>query len=358
MYINNGILLILAVSVLLTFVATPFVKVIARRIGAVDVPRDDRRMHRRPIPRLGGLAMFYGFVVSVLVFIQIEPQLIGILIGSVIMVTMGIFDDRKPLPAKLKFPLQIVAACIPVICGLSIKFLTLPIIGRINIATPFSQIISVLWIVGITNAVNLIDGLDGLAAGVSSIASLSILFISVIMGNMEAALISAALVGCCLGFLPFNTNPAKMFMGDTGSNFLGFVLGCITILGAFKSYALIAFVIPFFVLALPIFDTAFAILRRMYNHKPIMEADRGHMHHRLIDIGFNQKQTVIILYSASMLLGLSAIVIAARGPLKGALFIIAILPVAVQALSFMYKRGQELREEEQKMREEENNKQD
>ncbi len=347
MLANNNIWFILAASLILTFISTPFVKMLARLIGAVDIPKDGRRMHKRPIPRMGGLAMFYGFVVSVLVFITLEPQLIGILIGTLIIVVLGIIDDRNALSAKPKFLIQILSACIPVLCGLSIKFITLPFFGRIDIPAPYSQIISVIWIVSITNSVNLIDGLDGLAAGISSIASLSMLFISIIMGNMETALISAALVGCCLGFLPFNSNPATIFMGDTGSTFLGFVLGCITILGAFKSYAIIAFVIPFMVLALPIFDTSFAIIRRIIKHKPIMSADRGHLHHRLIDIGFNQKQTVMILYSASALLGLSAIVITARGAIKGLLLIASIIPLVIGAIAFINKKEHEFKGEEE-----------
>ncbi len=345
MITNTNLLFILASSIILTFVATPFAKIIARKIGAVDVPKDGRRMHKKPIPRMGGLAMFYGFVVSILVFITLEPQLVGILAGTLLIVIMGIMDDRKALSAKPKFLVQLAAACIPVICGLSIKFINLPFIGMINIPSPYSQIISVLWIVAITNAVNLIDGLDGLAAGVSLIASASILFISIIMGNVEVALIAAALVGCCIGFLPFNSNPATIFMGDTGATFLGFVLGCITIQGAFKSYALIAFVIPFMILALPIFDTVFAIIRRILKHKPIMSADRGHLHHRLIDMGFNQKQTVVILYSASALLGLTAVVIAARGIIRGLVFAAAIIPVAIGAMMFVYSKEHEIKEE-------------
>ena len=352
MFVNNNIMLILAVSLILTFVSTPFAKMIAEKVGAIDVPKDGRRMHKKPVPRMGGLAMFYGFLVSVLVFIPIEPQMLGMLAGSLIIVALGVIDDRKALSAKPKFIVQILSACIPVLCGLSIKFITLPFIGRINIASPYSQIISVFWIVAITNAMNLIDGLDGLAAGVASIASLSILFISIIMGNFEAAMISAALVGCCVGFLPFNSNPAKIFMGDTGATFLGYMLGCISIQGAFKSYALISFVIPVIALGLPIFDTAFAIIRRIMKHKPIMSADRGHLHHRLIDIGFNQKQTVIILYSASTLLGLSAVVMAARGLLKGLLLIAAIIPVAVGAVAFINIREHEIHEAKE---EEENN---
>lgn len=340
------IMFILAVSFLLTFITTPIVKVMAIRLGVVDIPKDDRRMHKRTIPRMGGLAMFYGFIVSVIVFIKLDPKLIGILLGTVIIVAMGIIDDKFTLKARIKFPIQIIAAIVPVLFGLSIRFIKLPLIGPIVIASPWSEILTVLWIVAITNAVNLIDGLDGLAAGISSIASISILFISLIMGNFESAFIATALVGCCLGFLPFNMNPAKIFMGDTGANFLGFILATLSVMGAFKSYAVISFVFPFLVLGLPIFDTLFAIIRRILKHKPIMSADRGHLHHRLIDMGFNQKQTVTILYSASCILGLSATVMAARGMVKGLILIAALSPVVVFVVWFTVKRKHEFKDKE------------
>lgn len=340
------IMFIFAVSFLLTFITTPIVKLIAIRCGVVDEPKDDRRMHKRTIPRMGGLAMFYGFIVSVIVFIKLDPKLIGMLLGAVVIVIMGVIDDKYALKARIKFPVQIVAAIIPVLFGLTINYIKLPFFGTLVIPAPWSQIVTVLWIVAITNAVNLIDGLDGLAAGISSIASISILFISLIMESFESAFIATALVGCCLGFLPFNMNPAKIFMGDTGATFLGFILATLSVMGAFKSYAVISFVFPFLVLGLPIFDTLFAIIRRILKHKPIMSADRGHLHHRLIDMGFNQKQTVSILYSASCILGLSATVMAAQGMLKGLILIVSLIPVVIFAVWFAVTRKHEFKEKE------------
>ncbi len=340
------IMFIFAVSFLLTFVTTPIVKLIAIRCGVVDIPKDDRRMHKRTIPRMGGLAMFYGFIVSVIVFIKLEPKLIGMLLGAVSIVIMGIIDDKFTLKACIKFPWQIVSAIIPVLFGLTINYVTLPFFGPIVIPAPWSYVATVLWIVAITNAVNLIDGLDGLAAGISSIASISILFISLIMGGFESAFIATALVGCCLGFLPFNMNPAKIFMGDTGANFLGFILATLSVMGAFKSYAVISFVFPFLVLGLPIFDTLFAIIRRVLKHKPIMSADRGHLHHRLIDMGFNQKQTVSILYSVSCILGLSATVMAAQGMIKGLILIISLVPIVIFIVWFAVKRKNDFKNKE------------
>lgn len=322
----RGILLTLAVSFLVTFIAVPIVKMIAEKIGAVDIPKDERRMHKKPIPRLGGLAMIYGFFVSILCFTGITTEIRGILIGALILGGLGVIDDIHPLSAKLKFCVQIIAAVIPVLSGVTISFFSVPRFisasGMMHLNPIVGAVISVFWIVAITNAVNLIDGLDGLAAGVSSIASMSILFIAIINGNSVIAILAAALVGSCVGFLPFNVNPAKIFMGDTGSTFLGYMLATMSIYGLFKGYALITFVAPFLILGLPIFDTAFAIIRRLIHHRPVMEADRGHLHHRLIDMGFSQKQTVAILYSITSLLGLSAIIMSTSGTLVQGIFLI------------------------------------
>lgn len=344
------ILLTLAVSFLVTFIAVPIVKMIAEKIGAVDVPKDGRRMHKKPIPRLGGLAMIYGFFVSILCFTNdLTPEIRGIMIGCLILGGLGVIDDIHPLSAKLKLAVQIVAAIIPVLSGVTIAFFSVPKFinpsGMLHLNPIVGAVISVFWIIAITNAVNLIDGLDGLAAGVSSIASMSILFIAVINGNSLIAVLAAALVGSCVGFLPFNVNPAKIFMGDTGSTFLGYILATMSIYGLFKGYALITFVAPFLILGLPIFDTAFAIIRRIIHHRPVMEADRGHLHHRLIDMGFSQKQTVAILYSITSLLGLSAIIMSTSGTMIQGIFLI--LSVALfLGVGFYFSRKPNAKQEE------------
>lgn len=335
MSLNSNVLFILVVSFMLSFMSTPIVKFLAEKFGVVDIPKDNRRMHKKTMPLMGGLAMFYGFVVSLAVFVPITRKLIGLFVGALIIVIVGIIDDKKNLNPLLKLVFQIVAALVAVYFGYSINFFTNPF-SENNIpfflSTPYAQIISVIWIVGITNAVNFIDGLDGLAAGVSSIASLSILFISIIMENSAVTPIAAALAGCCIGFLPFNSNPAKIFMGDTGSMFLGYVLAVTSIQGAFKGVTLVSFALPMMVLGLPLFDTFFAILRRIIRRKPIMTADRGHLHHRLIDMGFNQKQAVAIMYSISSLLGIGAVVMAARGMLQGIILILSVIPILAIAL--------------------------
>lgn len=317
----------LLVAAIVALITTPVVKSLAVRFGAIDVPKDGRRMHNHPIPRMGGLAIFISFILSILLFLPLTQQLRGMLIGAIIIVVLGIFDDKYALPAKPKFLIQIVAALIAVQMGNRIF-----IISNINIFSdaPYwdlgwlSYPLSILWIVGITNAVNLIDGLDGLACGVSTISSMTLLVIALVVLEPDIAILTAALAGACLGFLPYNMNPAKIFMGDTGSTFLGFVLAVVSIQGLFKFYTIISFAAPFLMLGLPIFDTCFAILRRVAKGQSPMTPDRGHIHHRLIDMGFSQKQAVATLYVVSTILGLSAVVLTTIGVVRAMLFLLAL----------------------------------
>jgi len=317
----------LLAAALVALISTPVVKSLAFRMGAVDVPKDNRRMHDHPIPRMGGMAIFLGFLLSVLIFVPLDKQLRGMLLGSVIIVILGVFDDIYALPAKPKFLVQIVAALVAVLAGNRIF-----ILSNINIfsSEPYWELgwlsipISVFWIVGITNAVNLIDGLDGLACGVSTISSMTLLVIALIVSEPQVAILMAALAGACIGFLPYNLNPAKIFMGDTGSTFLGFILASVSIQGLFKFHMIISFAVPFLMLGLPIFDTSFAIIRRLAKGQSPMTPDRGHIHHRLIDMGFSQKQAVATLYVISAILGLSAVVLTTSGTEKAILFLMAL----------------------------------
>ena len=297
------------ISFAIAFASTPLVKRLAVKIGAIDVPKDKRRMHKKPIPLIGGLAIFFGFLITVLILYKMDIELIGTLAGAIIIVILGIFDDKYNLPAKFKFVVQIVAALIPVLCGIRIERIIIPFMSSGGFEFGWlSYPITILWIVALTNAVNLIDGLDGLASGVSAIASFSIFCVALMQGQFGTAILTAALVGACFGFLPYNFNPASIFMGDTGSTFLGFVMAVISVMGLFKIHTIISFAVPFIAFGIPIFDTSFAIFRRIKEHRPIMSPDRGHLHHRLIDRGFSHKQTVLIIYSICILLGLIAVV--------------------------------------------------
>ncbi|WP_432406977.1 MraY family glycosyltransferase [Wukongibacter sp. M2B1] len=304
---------------IISFLATPVVKKLAYKVGAIDVPNDDRRVHKNPIPRLGGLAIFLGFIISVFVFLQIDKYILGMLIGGSIIAIMGIVDDIKPLPAKVKLLVQIIAACILIKSGMKVEYVTnffqidgIRFLSKGTIALGILSIpITIFWVVGITNTVNLIDGLDGLAAGISAIAALTLAYVAYanpqLYNSEQTVMMTLALAGSCLGFLPYNFNPAKIFMGDTGSLFLGFMLAAISINGFIKGATALAMVVPILALGLPIFDTTFAILRRALNGRPIMEADKGHLHHRLLSIGLGQKRAVLVLYAISFLLGSSAV---------------------------------------------------
>lgn len=317
----------LGVAFLIALIMTPVVRNLAVKMGAVDVPKDGRRMHDHPIPRMGGLAIFFGFLLSALIFVPMTPPMRGMLLGGVVIVVLGIFDDIYALGAKLKLVVQIVAALIAVFSGNLITDLSNPNVFSADLYWHLGWLaipVTVLWIVAMTNAVNLIDGLDGLACGVSSISSLTLLVIALLVGEPYVAMMVAALAGGCLGFLPYNMNPAKIFMGDTGSTFLGYVLAVISVQGLFKMYTLISFVVPFLLFGLPIFDTCFAFIRRIAHGQSPMHADRSHVHHRLIDMGLSQKQAVAVLYVITAILGLSAVVLTTTNVLKAMLFLLAL----------------------------------
>ena len=313
--VHNWVLYIaiFASAFAITLVTKKKKKKISIKCGAIDYPKD-RGMHKKPMPRMGGIAIILGFMISVLLLIRYIPdiemkQFIGFMVGASIIVVLGIFDDIYTLRARLKLCIQIIAGLVVVYTGTRINVVLWPFTAYLQ---KLSGPITLIWIIGVTNAVNLIDGLDGLAAGVSSIASLCLMVLCILTGSETAVVLTAALAGSCLGFLPRNFNPAEIFMGDTGATFLGFVLAVTSIMGVFKGYAILAVIVSMLSLGLPIFDTLFAMGRRFIQHKPIMEADRGHLHHRLIDRGFSQRQAVIILYGISLCCGMVAIFISLR----------------------------------------------
>ena len=339
----------LITAFLVALITTPIVKSLAQKWGAVDVPKDGRRMHDHPIPRMGGLAIFLGFLLSVILFIPfvqtdgLGMQLQGMLLGAVIIVVLGILDDIYALPALPKLIVQIVAAVIAVCSGNVIETISNPNIFSNDLYWELGWLsipVTVIWIVAVTNAVNLIDGLDGLACGVSTISSMTVLVIALTVAEPTVAVLMACLAGGCIGFLPYNTNPAKIFMGDTGSTFLGYVLAVVSIQGLFKSYTLISFVVPFLMLGLPIFDTCFAFIRRIAHGQSPMHADRSHIHHRLIDMGLNQKQAVAVLYVISAILGLSAVVLTTIGSLRAMLLLFAMCIAGSMSIMLVLRGGE------------------
>lgn len=349
--------LALAIAFAISLAATPLVKKIAVKVGAVDVPKDKRRMHNKPIPLMGGLAIFAAFSISVLILHQIDEKMIvempyvGIAIGGAMIVILGILDDIFVLPAIPKFLVQILAAGVAVYFGCRIGIISNPVITSEStyLVLPkwLSIGLSVIWIVAITNAVNFIDGLDGLAAGISAISAGSLMVIASLTGYIPVAIVMAALMGGCLGFLPYNFHPAKIFMGDTGSTFLGFILATVSVQGMFKLYAVVSFAVPVLILGVPIFDICFAFLRRIAKGQNPMTADRGHIHHRLIDIGFSQRQAVAIAYMITAILGLTAVVLTLDGEMEALLLIGAfVIAGAVGIILIMRNRFEEEKPQE------------
>ena len=318
----------------MALILTPVVIAFARRTGALDKP-DARKVHVRPIPRIGGIGIYAAFMVSILVqlvFVELTPEfmmsLIGLMVGGTIIVAIGIIDDYCDLPAKVKLLGQILAAVVLVVgFDVRIDFITDPL-GDFIYLELFAIPATIFWIVGLTNTVNLIDGLDGLAAGVSSIAAITIFLVAMEEGIPFVAMVTVALAGAAVGFLYYNFNPARIFMGDTGSMFLGFMLAGISVVGAVKSAATIALIVPILALGLPILDTTFAIVRRMRNHRPIFKPDKGHLHHRLLAHGFTQKQAVLLMYVVSALFGLCALALTAVS-MQAAILIILIVAAVV-----------------------------
>ncbi|MDI3481496.1 MAG: UDP-GlcNAc:undecaprenyl-phosphate/decaprenyl-phosphate GlcNAc-phosphate transferase [Tepidanaerobacteraceae bacterium] len=317
-------------AMVIAYIATPGVIKLAWKIGAIDVPRDGRRVHTKPIPRLGGLAIFTAFAAAGVLTLPVDSSTVkGMLLGGTLIVVVGVLDDIYSLPPKIKLMGQVAAAGVLLVFGLKVEWVTNPLGGMFYLGK-WSIPITLFWVVGITNTLNFIDGLDGLAAGISAIASITMMLVNLSLHQTNAALVTALLAGASVGFLPHNFNPARIFMGDTGAMFLGFMLSAAAIDGAVKSATVIALIGPILALGLPIFDTAFAILRRFVNGKPIMQADKGHIHHRLIAIGLSQRQAVLFMYIVSLSLGLCSIILAKVGVKE------AVIALAVVLFSLMF----------------------
>ena len=266
----------------------PFVIKLAFKIGAIDKP-DSRKVHAKVMPRLGGLAIFLAFIIPMLILGKIEGPYLGVILGAVVIFLVGILDDVYQLSAWIKLFGQILAASIAIYFGVIVHFVTNPFDGLLSLGF-LSIPVTFLWIVGVTNAINLIDGLDGLAGGVSAIAAGTMGVVALLQGQAEVSIAAFILVAAILGFLPYNFHPARTFMGDSGSNFLGFILGCLAIMGTAKSATILSLFVPIVILGIPIFDTFFAIIRRINNKTPIFKPDKDHLHHRLLALGMSHKR--------------------------------------------------------------------
>ena len=313
-------------AMFVSYVLTPYIKKLAFKIGAVDRP-DNRKVHKKIMPRLGGLAIYIAFMIGCVASMEITWDIFGILLGGTLIVSLGVADDVYQLPAKVKLLGQIAAACVLVIFDIRIEWVNNPLGGYFYLdmlSIPFT----IFWVISFTNVVNLIDGLDGLAAGVSAIASLTVILVAVQMGYFHVAILTAALAGAIIGFIRYNFNPATIFMGDTGSMFIGYMLAAISVYGAVKTAATIALIVPAIALGLPILDTAFAIMRRYVNGRPIFQPDKGHLHHRLLATGMSHKETVLFMYGITAVLCIGAVLWAEMDGFYAAL-IIAVIMTAV-----------------------------
>ncbi|MHB0980721.1 MAG: glycosyltransferase family 4 protein [Thermoleophilia bacterium] len=294
-----------ALALAIAWAITPVVRELARRLGAMDEP-EARKIHAVPTPRLGGVAIFFGVLIPSLLLLTNEGGVRAILLGASLITMVGVLDDVRGTRPLVKLGLQVAVALILVFYGVHVERLSIPGLGILVlgwVGIPFT----VLWVVALMNIVNFIDGMDGLAAGVCAISSLTFAVIAVSLGRLDMGILAAVVAGSTLGFLWHNFYPASIFMGDSGSLLLGFLLAAITLQGFLKGVATVALVIPLLVLGIPIFDTGFAILRRVKNRRPIHVADRGHIHHRFSNLGYSQRQTVAIIYAWSGLMSIVAL---------------------------------------------------
>lgn len=334
--INTGTALMMVIiafgmAFLISLVMTPVSIWVAHKIGAIDVPKDERRMHSKPIPRFGGMAIFLGATATMLILDGGNQKIQLAVIGGCLMYVLGAVDDLKCLKAGVKFAGQLVIAILLYVLGIRIDFIANYFgDGNMALGTGLAFLITVFWIVGVTNAVNLMDGLDGLAGGMSAIIALFLAYVAYIHGNafgdMPVCIGLMAVAGACCGFLPFNFSPAKTFMGDSGALFLGYMIAVLSVISPLKRATFVAGLVPIIALSIPIFDTLFAIVRRMVRQEGIMTPDKGHIHHRIIRNGFGQRRSVLIIYGVVSLMGMSAVLIS-RELYKDAfiLFIIAFM---------------------------------
>ncbi|MGE7769375.1 glycosyltransferase family 4 protein [Viridibacillus arvi] len=315
------------VAFIASILLTPLVKRLAFRVGAVDRP-NYRKVHAKIMPRLGGLAIYLAFLIGIFILRPMHEAMLPLLIGSFVIIVTGVLDDMFEISAKAKLLGQLIAAVIVIFFGgIQIDYINIPFGGELNFGF-LSIPLTIIWIVGITNSINLIDGLDGLAAGVSTIALIALAGMAFIMGDIFVIIMATMLAVSTIGFLFYNFHPAKIFMGDTGSLFLGFMISVLALMG-FKNVAFVSLVIPIIMLGVPISDTFFAIVRRLLNKQPPFSPDKSHLHHCLLNVGFTHRQTVIIIYGMASMFGLAAIVFS-MAKLWGGILLITVLLIAIE----------------------------
>ena len=350
-YYLSRIIQAMLISVVVAYAATPLSIRIANKFGIIDKPKDERRVHKKPIPRFGGMGIFLGSMAALIIPAGMNDRIQVAMLGGALMYVLGIIDDILDIKPVVKFTGQVAIASIVYALGVRITFISnffsLKLAysnTNLMLSAGVGYLITVLWIVGITNAVNLMDGLDGLAAGSTMIMALSLAYVAYIhgarLGSMPVCIALVAVAGGCLGFLPYNFSPAKTFMGDGGALYLGYMIAVLSVISPLKQATVVGALIPILTLAVPIFDTLFAMLRRTLKHESIMHADKGHLHHHLMAAGFGQRRSVLIMYGIVGIMGIVAVLIS-RELYKDAffLFLIALLYLCIIIVPKKPKKG-------------------
>lgn len=319
------------ISCLATLLVTPLIIKLSNKLKVVDKPDNNRKSHNGEKPSMGGIAIFIGAAAGFMYLQPMPEQMNAIVIGAFIMVLTGLLDDMFELRALYKLAGQVAAALVVVSSGLVIENLTIPFAGTVYTGE-FGILLTVLWIVAASNAINLIDGLDGLAAGVSAIGLASILAMAVIDYQIVVVYLSIILIGSCIGFLFHNFHPAKIFMGDTGALFLGYSIAIVAMLGLFKNVAFFSFIVPIIVIAVPVFDTTLAIIRRAMNHQGIATADKQHIHYQLMNMGYSHRGSVLIIYAFSVFFGGMAVIFNSA-TLLTSLVIFGVIIIGIQLIA-------------------------
>jgi UDP-GlcNAc:undecaprenyl-phosphate GlcNAc-1-phosphate transferase len=314
----NTYLLLFIMAACGSLVLTPLVRKVCERYGWLDEPRDDRRVHERPVPRLGGVAIFGAMLVAlaVLPFIRnlvtqalsaSRPQLLAVIVPASFALLFGLYDDFRGTNARFKFIAQTLVGVLFYVMGGRVEALSVPLVGTVALPAVLSCALTVLWTIAITNAFNLIDGIDGLATGTALFAALVLLAVSLMLGHPVVTVMAVALCGALIGFLPYNFNPASIFLGDSGSLFIGFTLAALSVQGAQKASTSVAVAIPIIAFGLPVLDTGFSIVRRFISGRPLFDGDREHIHHKLLERGWSQRRVVLVLYALCAVFGLVAL---------------------------------------------------
>ena len=350
-YYLSRILEAFIIGAVVAYLTAPISIKLAHRLGVIDTPKDARRVHKKPIPRFGGMSIFLGSMAAMVIPAGMNANIKTAMIGGALMYLLGIIDDIKDIKPLVKFGGQIFIASLVYALGIRITFISnyfgaavTDAHANVILSAGVSYIITVFWIVGITNAVNLMDGLDGLAAGSVAIMSLSLAYIAYIhgmrLGSMPVCIALVAVAAGCIGFLPYNFSPAKTFMGDGGALYLGYMNAVLSVISPLKRATVVGALIPMLTLAVPIFDTMLAMLRRALKHESIMAADKGHLHHHLMAAGFGQRRSVLIMYGIVAIMGEVAVLIS-RELYKDAffLFLVAFLYLCIIIVPKKTKKG-------------------